>query len=77
MEQPIRVVSTMMVEDVSPIKYRKLRLGKQHILLPSSWQLQEDQKGYSWGPFLLACPRGGRTRYLEELGEAGTSENIS
>jgi len=48
-EQPTRVVSTMMVEDVSPIKYRKLRWGRQHVLLPSSQWPQGDQKGYSWG----------------------------
>lgn len=76
-EQPTRVVSTMMVEDVSPIKYRKLRLGSQHVLLPSSWWPQGDQKGYLQGPLLPASLQGGRTCYLEELGEAGTSKNSS
>lgn len=73
-EQPTRVVSTITVEDISPIKYRKLR---QHLLLPGSWWPQADHKGYHWGPLLPSSPRGGRTCYLEQLGEAGTSENIS
>lgn len=67
----------MSVEDVSPIKYKKAQTGEAALVNPGSWWPQGDQKGFPWGSLLPASPRGGRTRYLEEFGEAGTSANIS
>lgn len=64
-------------QDVSPMKYRQLRWGRQYTLLPSSWWTQGDQKRYPSGPQLLASLQEGRACYLEAFGEAKTSENIS